>query len=138
VRPAIPVAAGAPAAARPAPAAPSPAGLAAARPAPAAPSPAGLAAPGRPAAAASTPAIARAAPPARAQGLTDERLRELHAELVATRRKLNQADNVSLDSLAKTLRDTEAKLRAQHGAKTVEFQVTVKDGKPVVKPLVRK
>ena len=67
----------------------------------------------------------------------DEAARALR-RLVATRRKLNQADNVSLDSLAKTLRDTEAKLRAQHGARSVEFQVTVKDGKPVVKPVVRK
>ncbi len=70
--------------------------------------------------------------------LSDARLKELHAELVATRRKLNQTDNVSLDSLARSLRDTESKLLTQHRGRSVDFHVVVKDGKPVVKPVVRK
>jgi hypothetical protein len=57
---------------------------------------------------------------------------------VATRRKLNQADNVSIDSFARSLRETESKLRAQHKVSSVDFQVVVKDGKPVVKPVVRR
>jgi len=71
-------------------------------------------------------------------GVSDERVRKLHAELVETKRKLNLGDNVSLDALAKSLRDTETKLRAQHVGRTVDFQIIVKDGKPVVKPVVRK
>ncbi|HEX7669795.1 MAG TPA: MXAN_5187 C-terminal domain-containing protein, partial [Polyangiaceae bacterium] len=80
-----------------------------------------------PAAAASAPTL-----------LSEDRVRTLHAELVAARRKLNQGDNVSMDSLAKSLRETEKKLRAQHAGRSVDFQIVVKDGKPVVKPVVRK
>ena len=65
-------------------------------------------------------------------------MRKLHAELVAAKRQLNQGDNVSMDSLARSLRETEKKLRAQHGGRSVDFQIVVKDGKPVVKPVVRK
>jgi hypothetical protein len=36
------------------------------------------------------------------------------------------------------LRATEAKLRAQHAGRKIEFQVAVKDGKTVVKPVVRR
>jgi hypothetical protein len=70
--------------------------------------------------------------------LTEERVRKLHAELVETKRKLNQSNAVSVDSLARSLRETEQKLRAQHAGRTIDFQIVVKDGKPVVKPLVRK
>jgi glutamate mutase epsilon subunit len=51
---------------------------------------------------------------------------------------LNQGDAVSLDALARTLRETERKLRAQHQGRSVDFQIVVKDGKAVVKPVVRK
>lgn len=79
---------------------------------------------------------ARAATPSTA--LTEERVRKLHAELVETKRKLNQSNLVSVDSLAKTLRETEQKLLAQHAGRSIDFQIVVKDGKPVVKPVVRK
>jgi len=36
------------------------------------------------------------------------------------------------------LRETESKLRAQHQGRSVDFTVVLKDGKPVVKPVVRK
>jgi len=65
-------------------------------------------------------------------------VKELHKDLVAARRKLNQVEGVSLESLAKSLRQTEAKLQAQHAGRAVDFQVVVKDGRPVVKPVVRK
>jgi hypothetical protein len=70
--------------------------------------------------------------------LSEDRVRKLHAELVAAKRQLNQGDNVSMDSLGRSLRETEKKLRAQHGGRSVDFQIVVKDGKPVVKPVLRK
>lgn len=88
-----------------------------------------------------TPGAPRAAvpaPPGPQEGLSDDRVRQLHGELLAARRKLQQSEAVTLDSLAKTLRDTERKLRAEHGARAIDFQITVRDGKPVVKPIVRK
>lgn len=71
-------------------------------------------------------------------GIPDARIRELHAELVAARRTLQQGDGVSVDSLARTLRDAEQKLRAQHPDRVIDFQVIVRGGKPVVKPILRK
>jgi hypothetical protein len=140
---------------RPATAAPAPPPATAAPPprpaAPAAPAPrpAAAAAPApKPAAAAAAAPVARptataaAAPkpagPPGASALSDERVRQLHAELSAARKQLNQNSSVSVDSLAKTLRETETKLRSQHGGKSVDFQVVIKDGKPIVKPVVRR
>jgi hypothetical protein len=127
-RPAAPVPAAA--AARPPAATPATAPVpAAARPAAAAPRPAPAAAPARPAA----PAAKSAA------DLSDERVAQLHAELNAARRQLNQSSSsVSIDSLAKSLRETETKLKGQHGGRSVDFQVVIKDGKPIVKPVVRR
>ncbi len=87
------------------------------------------------------PAVAPPNPAASAGSaamLSDDRLRQLHGELLATKQKLNQGNTVSLDALSKTLRETERKLREQHQGRSVDFHVVVKDGKPVVKPVVRK
>ena len=92
----------------------------------------------RPAAPAPAPRPAANGASTTASGLSDERVRQLHAELSAARKQLNQGATLSVDSLAKTLRDTEAKLRSQHAGKAVDFQVVIKDGKPIVKPVVRR
>jgi hypothetical protein len=68
--------------------------------------------------------------------LGDERMRELHDQLVDERRKLNQRGKVNLETLAGSLRETEAKLRSQYQNKNIEFRVVVKDGKAIVKPFV--
>jgi hypothetical protein len=115
----------------------SPAGTSAGVPKPAAPSPAAAAAPRAPITANPVAPAPRAASSA-GQALSDDRLKQLHHELTETKKKLNAPNNVSLDSLARSLRDTEQKLRAEHGGRAVDFQVVVKDGKAVVKPIVRK
>jgi len=81
----------------------------------------------------------RAAPPttASASGLSDERIRELHEKLVRTKRDNKEAGQVSVESLAKTLRATEEKLRAEHKNRKIEFEIVLRDGKTVVKPKVR-
>jgi hypothetical protein len=94
--------------------------------------------PASPAGAGPTAGAPAPARPAAAGGLSEDRVRQLHAELVAAKRKLNQGENVSMDSLAKSLRDTESKLRSQHQGRSIDFQIVLKDGKPVVKPVVRK
>ena len=103
------------------------------RPAPRGQEPARRAAPAN-----ETGPSARRAAPANETGVSDARVRELHAELVATRKRLNQNASVSVDGLAKTLRETENKLIGQHKGRAVDFQVVVKDGQAVVKPVVRK
>jgi len=69
--------------------------------------------------------------------LSDQRLRELYTQLVDSRRKQRESTaNVTFDSMARTLRDSAAKLRQQHG-RAVDFEVVVKDGRTVLRPVVR-
>lgn len=81
-------------------------------------------------------ATARGATPASTAGLDQRRVHELHGQLVAERRRLNQSGKVPVDTLAKSLRATEAKLRKQYAGEKVDFRVVVKNGKAVVKPVV--
>jgi hypothetical protein len=75
-----------------------------------------------------------AAPP---PALSDERVRELHSRLVEAKRQTKDTGNVSLEGLAKSLKATEERLREQHKNRRIDFDVIIKDGKAVVKPIVR-
>jgi hypothetical protein len=69
--------------------------------------------------------------------LPDERVRQLYTQYVETKRRRNESTAaITYDGLAKSLRESSAKLRAQHG-KSVDFEVTVKDGKTVIRPVVK-
>ena len=69
--------------------------------------------------------------------LPEDRVRQLYAEYVDTRRRQNESTAaLTYDALAKSLRDSSAKLREKHG-RNVDFEVRVKDGKTVLKPIVR-
>jgi hypothetical protein len=84
-------------------------------------------------------AIARPAPapaPAAPGNVDDARLRDLHSRLQQAKQQTKEA-NVSFEGLAKSIRATEAKLREQHKNRKIEFDVVIKDGKAVVKPIVR-
>jgi hypothetical protein len=72
-----------------------------------------------------------------ADGVTDERVRELHQKLSALKKEIREGGQVSLESLAKTVRETEAKLRTQHKGRKIDFEVVLRDGKAIVKPTVR-
>jgi hypothetical protein len=93
----------------------------------------------RPAAAVSR-APAQPAPKPAASGASgavdDQRLRDLHARLQQAKQQTKEA-NVSFEGLAKSIRATEAKLREQHKNRKIDFDVVIKDGKAVVKPIVR-
>ncbi len=92
----------------------------------------------RPVRAQPPPKPARLAPPAEASGgLSDDRVKELHARFLQAKRDNKEAGQVSLEGLAKTLRDTENKLRAQYKNRKIDFEIVVKDGKTIVKPKVR-
>jgi hypothetical protein len=69
--------------------------------------------------------------------LSEQRIKELHAELAREKKKLAEPASVSLDGLTKRLRDAEAKLQQQHRGKNVDFRVVVEGGKAVVKPVLR-
>ena len=93
------------------------------KPAPAKPAPAPAAAPKPPAAASSG-------------SVDDARMRDLHARLQQAKQQTKEG-NVSYEGLAKSIRATEAKLREQHKNRKIDFDVVIKDGKAVVKPIVR-
>jgi hypothetical protein len=91
---------------------------------------------------AAKPAAPPAAPPAPAAprspaDITDDRMRQLYSQYVQTRRAQNESTAaITYDAMAKSIRESSAKLREKHG-KAVDFEVTVKDGKTVLKPVVK-
>ncbi len=123
-----------PAAAPPRPAAPAP------RPAaPAAPMAPAAARPPTPAAPMAPPSARKDAPaPTRADEiLPDARVRQLYVEYVEAKRRQNESTAaITYDAVATSLRASGAKLREKHG-KSVDFEVTVRDGKAVLKPVLK-
>jgi hypothetical protein len=103
---------------------------------PAAPPPKPAAPPPKPAAAPAAPAAKPAAAAASNASVDDARLRDLHTRLQQAKQQTKEA-NVSYEGLAKSIRATEAKLREQHKNRKIDFDVVIKDGKAVVKPIVR-
>ncbi|MFO0658281.1 MAG: MXAN_5187 C-terminal domain-containing protein [Polyangiaceae bacterium] len=98
-------------------------------------------APARPAPVA--PPVARPAPVAAAAlspgtSLSDGRLREIYGQFVESKRKCQESTAaVTFDGLARNLRESAAKLAEKHAGKKIDFEVVVKDGKTVLKPVVR-
>ncbi len=109
---------------------------------PAAPAPAAKP-PSTPRAAPAPKPAPRPAPPQKADARPaqneafDARVRELHEKLNQMKRQNREGSQVSLEGLARSLRDTEAKLREKHGSRRIDFEVVLKDGRAVVKPIVR-
>jgi hypothetical protein len=77
------------------------------------------------------------AAPAPPTPVSDERIRELHGRLLDAKRQVKDEGKVSVDGLAKSLRAAESRLRQQHGNRRIDFDVVIKDGKAVVKPILR-
>jgi hypothetical protein len=108
-----------------------------------------VAAPTRPIAPAAMPARPAAAPaPARppapaakaasGDGISENRLKEIYGKLVETKRQCNESTaGVSVDGLTRSLRESQQKLREKHAGKQIDFDVVVKDGKAVVRPIIR-
>ncbi len=124
------------AAPRPAPPpVPRPATAAPPRPPPPLPQKPPTQAPAPPAPQAPAPPAARPRSPA---DLSDDRLRQLYSQYVQTRRSRNESTAaITYDAMAKSLRESSEKLREKHG-KSVDFEVTVKDGKTILRPVVKR
>lgn len=87
-----------------------------------------------PAAPPARPPVAPARPPL---DLPEERVRQLYAQYVDTKRRQNESTaTITYEAVARSLRDSSAKLREKHG-KAVDFEVRVKDGKTILKPVVK-
>ncbi|WP_395813999.1 MXAN_5187 C-terminal domain-containing protein [Archangium minus] len=66
--------------------------------------------------------------------LSDDNLKSVYNAYVAAKRRNNEdTSKMSYDSIAASLRKQVPELMKQHGAKSVEFKVVIKDGKAVLK-----
>jgi hypothetical protein len=64
-------------------------------------------------------------------------VRQLYAQYVETKRKQRESTAaITFEAVARSLRDSSAKLREKHG-KSVDFEVSVKDGKTILKPVLK-
>jgi hypothetical protein len=85
----------------------------------------------------SPPPAARAAA-VQDHALSDARVREIYARYVQARRDCRESTSgITEDGLSRSLRATAEKLRAQHKGRQVDFDVVIKDGKAVLKPIVK-
>jgi hypothetical protein len=99
------------------------------QPKPAMPAPA----PARPAP--SPPAIA---PPARIGDLTRDRFGQIYSQYVETRRRQNEPTGaITRDALAKQLDESTSRLKQKHGGKAIDFEVVVKDGRTILRPVFK-
>ncbi len=138
--PPLPVAGSAP---RPAPPPPSGARPAVPPPPPAAASPPRAKLPTPPSGAApQTPRPAASTPPAGTPpsipGMNESDLRALHQRYVAAKQTSGDATRVTYESLVGSLAKQVPKILEQPGVKGVRFEVTTKDGKPIVKAIPQK
>jgi hypothetical protein len=75
--------------------------------------------------------------PGPSQDLPDARLRQIYAEYIDARRRRNEStETLTYQHVAKSLRESGDKLRQKHG-KPVDFEVAVKDGKTVLRPVLK-
>jgi len=64
-------------------------------------------------------------------------VRAIYAQYVDAKRRQNESTAaITYDAVAKSLRDSSAKLRQKHG-KAVDFEVAIKDGKAILKPVLK-
>jgi hypothetical protein len=79
----------------------------------------------------------RASVPRRDEELSEDRLRQLYGQYVEARRRQNEPTAaVTFEALAKNLRESSVRLRERHG-RGVDFEVAVKDGRAVLKPVLK-
>jgi hypothetical protein len=93
-----------------------------------------------PAAEPPAPSAPVARPPAAATdgALPDQRLRQIYAKYVEAKRSANESTaGVTYEKLAETLRAQASRLKASHPAKSIDYDVIIKDGKTLLKPVLR-
>jgi hypothetical protein len=84
------------------------------------------------------PPVAAAPPHPAAPQATGPDMKALYDRYVEARRRNNERiDNVKFESLQQSVEKMMPKLREKHGAKPIDFEVVVQDGKVGLKPKVR-
>jgi hypothetical protein len=86
------------------------------------------------------PRAAPAVPPPRPKEghLSEERVRQIYTQYVDTKRSLKESTaSITYESLSRSLQDSTEKLRQKHNGRSVDFEVTVKDGRTILRPVVK-
>jgi len=83
------------------------------------------------------PAAAAAPPATPSDAVSEQRIKEIHGRLVDAKRKCNEPPEVNVEVLGRSLRAVATRLRERHGDRSVDFDVVIKDGKAVIKPILR-
>jgi hypothetical protein len=84
----------------------------------------------------SAPMVKGAAPAAASGDLSEKKIKAIYDAYVMAKKRCNEdVSKLSVDSLATTLRKQVPELMKQHGAKSVEFKVVIKDGKAILRAL---
>jgi hypothetical protein len=64
-------------------------------------------------------------------------VRQLYTQYVDAKRRQNESTaTITYDAVARSLRESSVKLRQKHG-KPVDFEVTVKDGRAIIRPVLK-
>ncbi|MGE5784487.1 MAG: MXAN_5187 C-terminal domain-containing protein [Myxococcales bacterium] len=71
------------------------------------------------------------------EGLEHAKVERLAEKLRNARQQTNENSPVSVDALAKKLEVTAAQLREKHQGRQIDFDVVIKDGRAIVKPIIR-
>ncbi len=82
-----------------------------------------------------SPRPGRATPPLGT--LSHDRVERIANKLRDARQQTHEKADVSVEALTRKLEATAAELRKKHAGKTIDFDVVIKNGKAVVKPVVR-
>jgi len=70
--------------------------------------------------------------------LSATRLRQLYAQYVEAKRRAHESTAaITYDKVAANLRESAKKLQAEHAGRKIDFEVVLRDGKPVLKPVVK-
>lgn len=84
------------------------------------------------------PAPAQVTPdPAKGGALDRANVERLASKLTEARKQTNENTPVAIDALAKKLAATAAELQKKHVGRRIDFDVIVKDGRAILKPIVR-
>jgi len=90
------------------------------------------------ASAAPKPAPKPAPAPTDRTGLSDDRIKEIYREYVTAKRQCNEStSSVTEANLAKSLRGSAEKLSKKHKGRRVDYEVVIKEGRAVLKPVVK-
>ncbi len=70
--------------------------------------------------------------------LSEDRIRQIYAQYVREKRSRGESTaTTTFESVARSLRTSSEKLRGQHGGRDVDFEVAEKDGRTILRPIVK-